>query len=128
MQLVAIAMGGAFGAMLRFIVSNSVSQHWGREFPYGTLSVNILGSLVMGFLFVAIGAMPGISPHWRSILMVGFLGAFTTFSTFSLDTLDLAMRGQWISGLTNILVSVVLCIAACWLGMIIAKLFFQYNI
>jgi len=128
MQLLVIAAGGAVGAILRFLVSNSVSAILGREFPYGTLTVNVLGSLVMGFLFVAIAAMPGISPHWRSLLMVGFLGAFTTFSTFSLDTLDLAMRGAWLAGLTNIVASVVLCVAACWIGMMMARLFFHYNI
>lgn len=128
MQLIVVAVGGALGAILRFLVSNSVSQHLGREFPYGTLTVNLVGSLVMGFLFVMIAAFPGISPHWRSLLLVGFLGAFTTFSTFSLDTLDLALRGEWLAGLINIGLSVVLCIGACWLGMSVAKLFFQYNI
>jgi len=128
MQLIAVAAGGAIGAVLRFLVSSSVSQSLGREFPYGTLTVNLLGSLLMGFLFIVITATDGISPYWRSLLLVGFLGAFTTFSTFSLDTLDLAMRGEWLAGMTNILVSVVLCIGACWLGMFIAKFFFHYNI
>jgi len=128
MQLIAVAAGGALGAILRFLVSNSVSQSLGREFPYGTLTVNLLGSLLMGFLFVVISAIPGISPQWRSLLLVGFLGAFTTFSTFSLDTLDLALRGEWVAGIINIVASVVLCIGACWLGMMMARFFFQYNI
>jgi len=128
MQLFAVAVGGAVGAILRFLVSNSVSAYWGREFPYGTMTVNVLGSLLMGFLFVVISSSPAISPSWRPLLLVGFLGAFTTFSTFSLDTLDLAMRGEWMAGFTNITLSVVLCIGACWLGMVTAKLFFQYNI
>lgn len=127
MQLIAVAAGGALGAILRFLVSNSVSQHWGREFPFGTLTVNLLGSLLMGFLFVVINDASGISPQWRPLLLVGFLGAFTTFSTFSLDTLDLAMRGEWAAGFLNIAISVVLCIAACWLGMSVARLIFQHN-
>jgi CrcB protein len=116
MQLLAIAAGGALGSVVRYGVSNLVHGVLGRGFPYGTLFVNILGSLLMGLLFVILVERTDVSPTWRMALLVGFLGAFTTFSTFSIETLNLMQAGDFIKALMNILASVLLCITATWIG------------
>jgi CrcB protein len=119
-RLVAIAAGGAIGALLRFWVSTAMYALLGREFPYGTLAVNVLGCLLMGFLSVFM-LERFASVEWRAALLVGLLGAFTTFSTFSLETLNLIQGGEQIKALLNIFVSVLLCLLATWLGMQLAR-------
>jgi len=119
-QLVAIAIGGAFGALLRFLVSTGIYDLMGRNFPYGTLFVNILGGLLMGFLSVILLEYAA-SVEWRAALLIGFLGAFTTFSTFSIETLNLLLQGEVIKGLLNALLSVILCVVATWIGLLLAK-------
>jgi CrcB protein len=119
-RLVAIAAGGAIGALLRFWVSTGLYALLGREFPYGTLAVNVLGCLLMGFLSVFM-LERFASVEWRSALLIGLLGAFTTFSTFSLETLNLIQGGEQIKALLNIFVSVLLCLLATWLGMQLAR-------
>ena len=120
-QLLAIAGGGALGAVLRFVVSSSVYRLLGRDFPYGTLVVNALGSLLMGLLYVLLVERMAVSTEWRSALLVGLLGAFTTFSTFSFETLALFNAGAPIKALVNIMVSVMLCLLATWLGMTLGR-------
>ena len=93
-QVLAIAGGGAVGAVLRYWISSGVYALIGRGFPYGTLVVNVLGSLVMGFLYIwLLERMPG-GVAMRAFLLIGLLGAFTTFSTFSVETLNLMEAGQ----------------------------------
>lgn len=120
-QLLAIAVGGASGALLRFWTSHGV--HWllGRGFPYGTLVVNVLGSLLMGLFYIWLLERSSLAPEWRAALLIGLLGAFTTFSTFSLETLNLIEQGQAIKAVLNICLSVGLCLGATWLGMIIGR-------
>ena len=120
-QIVAIASGGAVGAVLRYWVSNWVYTFSGRGFPYGTLAVNVLGSLVMGFLFVWLLERLSNDLTLRAFLLIGLLGAFTTFSTFSVETLNLIESGQLARALANVLLSVVLCIAAAALGVLLAR-------
>ncbi|MFT7235416.1 MAG: CrcB protein [Methylophagaceae bacterium] len=120
-QLLAIAGGGALGAVLRFVVSSSVYRLLGRDFPYGTLVVNALGSLLMGLLYVLLVERMAVSTEWRSAILVGLLGAFTTFSTFSFETLALFNAGAPIKALVNIMVSVILCLLATWLGMTLGR-------
>ena len=121
LQLVAIAGGGALGALARFWVSSGVYQLLGKSFPWGTLTVNVVGSFAMGFLLVLFLERLASAPEWRAAVLVGFLGAFTTFSTFSIETLTLMEQGELSKALLNVLVSVVLCVAACWLGLILAR-------
>jgi len=120
-QLLAIAVGGALGAVMRFQVSSSIYRLLGRDFPYGTLAVNVLGSFVMGLLFIIISERGMLSSEWRSVIMVGFLGAFTTFSTFSIETVALMESGEFNRALLNIVLSVVVCLGATWLGLILGR-------
>jgi CrcB protein len=120
-QLLAIAGGGALGAIFRFGLSNSVHRLLGRDFPYGTLVVNTVGSLLMGLCFVLLVERMAVSAEWRSAILVGLLGAFTTFSTFSFETLALFNAGAPIKALVNIMMSVMLCLLATWLGMTLGR-------
>jgi CrcB protein len=116
----AIAAGGALGAVARHFANEGVSALFKSEFPLGIMLVNIAGCFVMGVL-VAVFAQQGASQGMRTFLTVGFLGGFTTFSAFSLDTMNLWMRGDVAGAAAYVLGSVVLSIAAVfigsWLGM-----------
>ncbi|MDX1513613.1 MAG: fluoride efflux transporter CrcB [Gammaproteobacteria bacterium] len=117
----AIAVGGAAGALLRYWVSTGVHLLAGRAFPYGTLAVNVSGSLLMGLLYVLIIERMDVDPLWRGALLIGLLGAFTTFSTFSIETLNLLENGEPVKAAVNVLASVSVCIVACWVGMVAGR-------
>ncbi len=112
-----VAIGGALGASMRYGVTILLMHFLGKGFPYATLLVNVIGSFFMGILFSVIehGMMSDLP--WRSLLGIGLLGAFTTFSTFSLDTLLLLQQGDWFKAILNILLNVTICLFAAWLGM-----------
>lgn len=122
-QIFAIMIGGALGAAMRYLVSSGVYVLLGRDFPYGTLAVNVIGSFLMGMLTVLLVERGDIDPLLKLAILVGFLGAFTTFSTFSMDTLALIDKGALIPAFLNMIGSVIICVSAVWLGMIIAKQF-----
>ncbi|HEY5602024.1 MAG TPA: fluoride efflux transporter CrcB [Gammaproteobacteria bacterium] len=121
MQLIAIAAGGALGALLRFWMSNGVHLIFGRAFPYGTLTVNVLGSLCVGLLYVLFNEKFDIAVHWRALLIVGVLGALTTFSTFSIETLELLEKRDILKALLNVILNVGLCVFAAWIGVLLAR-------
>ncbi|GMQ87992.1 MAG: fluoride efflux transporter CrcB [Gammaproteobacteria bacterium] len=120
-QVLAIAGGGAAGALLRYWISSGVYLLVGRGFPYGTLVVNVLGSLLMGFLYIWLLERSLAGTAMRAFVLIGLLGAFTTFSTFSMETLNLVEAGHMGRAILNILVSVVLCIGAAALGVMLAR-------
>ena len=120
-QALAIAAGGAIGALLRFWMSNGVYVLLGRGFPYGTLAVNVLGSLVMGFLYIVMLERLSLGAEWRGFVLVGLLGAFTTFSAFSIETLTLLEQADYGKAITNMLLSVVACVAAAYIGVLMAR-------
>jgi len=120
-QILSIALGGSIGAVMRFLMSTGIHGLLGRGFPYGTLLVNVLGSLVMGVLYELLSQRISVSPEVRSILLVGFLGAFTTFSSFSIETVNLIEQGDIIKALLNVFLNVVLCILAAWAGLLLMR-------
>ena len=117
----AIAAGGSLGAVSRYWMSASTYQWLGQGFPYGTLMVNLLGSLAMGFLSVLLVHRFHVSEEIRIGLLAGFLGSFTTFSTFAMDTLQLAGNDAMLKAIIYILFSVLLCILGAWAGLVAAK-------
>ena len=120
-HLLLIACGGALGACLRFAISSGVAQVFGRGFPYGTLLVNVAGSMTIGLLYVVLTERVVEAGNWRAFLVVGLLGALTTFSTFSIETLNLLENGEPGRALANVAANVVLCLAGCWLGLLAGR-------
>lgn len=117
----AIAIGGASGALARWLVSTGVHRWLGHEFPWGTLAVNVAGSFVMGLLAVLLVERLAVGPAWRAGILVGFLGAFTTFSTFALETVALANDGMNLRAAMNVVASVGACVLAALLGIQVAR-------
>lgn len=122
-SVIAVAVGGALGAVSRYSLGLAVVSIMGSRLPWATLGVNLLGSFLIGVVVVAIGDRAVVSELWRPLLVVGFLGAFTTFSSFSLDTLLLLQQGHYNSAFGYIAVSVGACLAATLAGMQLAKAF-----
>jgi len=121
-QILLIALGGAIGSVFRYWVSTGAYKLLGPAFPYGTLAVNVIGSFVMGLLFILLlERLNGNNEQLRALLLVGFLGGFTTFSSFSIETFHLIERGEVTSALVNIAASFVLCISATWMGVIMGR-------
>lgn len=120
LHTLAIAAGGAIGAVFRYWVATGIYSWLGRDFPWGTLAVNVLGSFTIGFLAHFL-AERTLAVEWRAAIFIGFLGAFTTFSTFSLETLSLLQTGATGRALSNIAASLLLCLLGTWLGMWLAK-------
>ncbi len=113
-----IALGGALGSVARFAVSGLVAQHYGETFPWGTLFVNVTGCFIIGF-FSTLTSPDGrwmVGGNGRQFFMTGVLGGYTTFSSFSLQTLNLVRDGDWIRAGGNIGGSMLLCLVAVWLG------------
>ena len=122
--LIFIACGGAVGALLRYSLQVAIPAATGK-LPVAMLLANVLGSLAMGILFVLIQEKTLLAEWLRPLLMVGLLGAFTTFSTFSLDTIRLLEAGQFAVAVTNLLLSVVLSVGAAYIGITITRLLSQ---
>jgi CrcB protein len=113
-----VALGGALGSAARFGLSGWIANRWGETFPWGTLAANVTGSLAIGF-FATLTAPDGrwlVPNTTRLFFLTGFCGGYTTFSSFSLQTLTLIQEGEWLPALGNILGSVLLCLFAVWLG------------
>ena len=119
--VVAIVIGGALGSLCRYVMSMNIYLLLGKSFPYGTLAVNILGSIIMGSVYILVMEKITISEELRAGITVGFLGAFTTFSAFSIETMNLIESGEITKAGLNIILSVILCIVGCWLGMSITR-------
>lgn len=119
-----IFLGGGLGTLGRWGLSGFVARQWGETFPVGTLVINVTGSFIIGF-FAGLTGPNGrwlASPSFRQFFMLGICGGYTTFSSFSLQTLTLAQEEQWFRAGANVVLSVVLCLAAVWLGYALAQL------
>tara|TARA_R110000868_G_scaffold111242_11_gene300597 strand:+ start:5620 stop:6012 length:393 start_codon:yes stop_codon:yes gene_type:complete len=121
MALLWIGLGGALGAISRYWVASTVFRWMGKAFPYGTLSVNLIGSFVIGLAFVLLVQQQWGSEHHKQLAMVGFLGAFTTFSTFSLESVALLQQQRYSAFAAYIGVSVIGCLLATGTGMVLAN-------
>lgn len=117
-----VFIGGGLGAVARFILGTWISQHWGRNFPLGTLVVNVSGSFLIGLLMTLLAERFTVNPAWRLLLIVGFLGGYTTFSTFEYETGRLLADGSVRYAALNVLVSVAAGFAALKTGEVLAKL------
>jgi len=118
-----LSLGAVLGANLRYWFGLWAAQRWGTQFPYATLAINLTGSLVLGFFITLITDRFLIDPHWRVFFAVGFLGSYTTFSTYTSESVALLMSGSWQAGLVNLLGSAVLGILAAILGVVLGRLF-----
>ncbi len=121
-NLLFIALGGAIGAVARYSLHLLVHGDQTVRFPWATLAVNVMGSFFIGMAYVMIVERAWVHPDWRGVLMVGFLGAFTTFSTFSLEAVALLETGQHSLAFLYMGVSVAACLGAVWVGMTILRL------
>jgi CrcB protein len=122
MQTVLFIAGfGALGCLARYYLSSWVYALMGRGFPYGTLAVNIVGAFFIGFVMELSLRSTLISTNLRVGLTIGFMGGLTTFSTFSFETFKLLEDGQFVVALTNVLMSVFVCLLLTWLGIIVAR-------
>ena len=124
-QLIGIALAGSVGAVTRFLVASGIYAVLGRAFPHGTLVVNVSGCFLMGFLTELMLQRFALAVDYRAAILVGFLGAYTTFSTFSLETIYLFEAGNVIKAFLNIFLSIVLCLTACWMGLVWGRTVFN---
>lgn len=107
---------GFLGTIARYLTQGAVQRLTGGTFPYGTLAVNVLGSFIVGFIATLTLERTAASPLWRSALLVGFCGGFTTFSAFAYETFELLRTGDPLRGLANVAAQLLLCLAAVWAG------------
>lgn len=121
MKYVMVAVGGATGAIARFWLGAYIGGRMGTRFPYGTFVINISGSFLIGLILALLTGRPQFSPNWRYLIPIGFIGAYTTFSTFEYETLRSIQDGQMGTALLNVGLSVVLGFLAVWLGTVAGK-------
>ncbi len=116
-----VALGGSIGAVLRYLVATYVQKKTGVAFPLGTLTVNVVGSFIIGFFIHYFLEHLLLPPQGKAFFVVGFLGAFTTFSSFSYETVFLISQGYWLKALGYVLVTNLLCFTATVLGIVLAR-------
>lgn len=121
-KFILISTGAVLGANLRYWVGDWAAQKWGAALPYGTLLINVTGSLLLGFLMALIADRLALDPRWRLFFGVGFLGAYTTFSTYMFESFALMEKGQWLPAVGNLLGSTLLGLLAVGAGVYLAKM------
>ena len=120
-RLLLVGLGGFAGTVARYWLSGVIARRYGETFPYGTLAVNALGCFVIGFLFYLFYDRGLTTPTARSVVLIGLIGGFTTFSSYGLQTFTLLRDGEMFLALTNIVASNVACLVLVWLGYTLAK-------
>lgn len=121
-KYVTIGAGGFLGAIARYLIGNYIADRCGIRFPYGTFVINMTGSFLIGLVLTMSAALPLLRPEWRYLIAIGFIGAYTTFSTFEYETLQAVQNGQIASGLLNVVLSVTLGLAAVWAGATLGRI------
>lgn len=121
-EVLTISLGAVFGANARYFVSRYCAKVLGPQFPYGTLIINVVGSLLVGFFVIWTTERVLVDPRWKLLVVVGFCGAFTTFSSFAFETMAYFEQGQWSLMTVNFLGNNLLCLGAAVAGMAIARL------
>lgn len=121
LDVLVISLGAIVGANARYFISRFAAQVLGPVFPYGTLVINVTGSLVVGFFVIWTSERALVDPRWRLLVVVGFCGAFTTFSSYAFETMSYFEQGQWLLTLTNIFSNNFLCLAGALMGMALAR-------
>ena len=111
-----VGLGGFFGAVARFVIGMWIGQKWGRSFPIGTFIINVSGSFLIGFLMALFTERLMLNPQWRMFFVIGFLGAYTTFSTFEYETGALIRDSEWLIAALNVILSVIMGFGALKLG------------
>jgi len=120
-DFLAISLAAIIGANLRYLMSRFAAGELGAVFPYGTLGINILGSFIVGFFVIWTSERALVDPRWRLLVVVGFCGSFTTFSSYAFETMSYFEQGQWALMLTNILSNNLLCLGGALAGMALAR-------
>lgn len=116
-----VAIGGALGSVLRFWVGTYISGRMGSRFPYGTLVINITASFLIGFIITILTNRTEWNPNWRYLIPIGFIGGYSTFSTFEYETFRVLESGEYLLTALNVGLSVVLGFIAVWLGVVTAR-------
>ena len=120
-DVLVISIGAIVGANARWVLSRYAARFIGPDFPYGTLFINVTGSFIVGFFMIWATERVLIDPRWRLLVVVGFCGAFTTFSSFAFETMSFFQQGQWLLMWTNFLSNNLLCLGAAVAGMALAR-------
>lgn len=120
-DILVISIGAIVGANARWILSRYAARFIGTAFPYGTLFINVTGSFIVGFFMAWTTERVLVDPRWRLMVVVGFCGAFTTFSSFAFETMSYFEQGQWLLMWTNFLSNNLLCLGAAVAGMALAR-------
>ena len=121
LQILAVAIGGAIGSVMRYLVSAWAAEKFGTQFPYGTLVVNVAGCFIIGLFLVLATERLALSPYWRLFIASGFLGGLTTFSSFSYETFQLFTQSQFLLAVQNIGINVLAGLTATYLGAVLAR-------
>ena len=120
-NFLSISLAAIFGANLRYLISRVAARQFGPVFPYGTLFINVVGSFIVGWFLIWTTERILIDPHWRLVVVIGFCGSFTTFSSYAFETMAFFEHGQWGLMLVNILSNNLLCLGAALAGMAVAR-------
>ena len=121
-NFILISLGAIFGANARYWLGGWVAERYGTSFPYGTLLINVTGSLVLGFFLTLATERFLLDPRWRLVIAIGFLGGYTTFSTYTYESVNLILTGQWFMGLLNLFGSAILGAMAVVFGIFLGRL------
>jgi CrcB protein len=121
LDLLVISLGAIVGANARYWLSRYSAQALGPVFPYGTLIINVMGSVIVGFFLVWTSERVLVDPRWRLLVVIGFCGSFTTFSSYAFETMAYFEQGQWLLMFSNVLSNNLMCLAAALAGMALAR-------